>query len=150
MKKFLIISTIILAVFAAGAFIYAQYSDLSDAPEPHADGPESLGLDLPEQNLQSTDQLTVEKDGIQITIDSVERAGGQTVVKLTMDNHVYDLREFDVKNLSGFGGVKPSDYKIADNQVGSHHLEASLIFSGELSGRLVVGLKDDLLFEFDI
>ena len=150
MKKFLIISIIILAVFAAGAFIYAQYNDLPDAPQPHVNGPAELGLNLPKQNSQPTNQLTSEKDGIQMTIDSVERVSGQTVVKLTMDNHVYDLGEFNVKSLSSLNNVKPSDYKIAGNQVGGHHLEASLVFLGDLRGELVVGLKDDLRFEFDI
>ncbi|MBI4992685.1 MAG: hypothetical protein HZC26_00915 [Candidatus Magasanikbacteria bacterium] len=132
MNKILIILAVILLVFIAGTFIYARYINPSDTPKPPAD------------------QLTVEKEGIQVAVESIERAGGQTVIKLVMDNHVYSLGEFAVKNFSSLNGVRPSDYKIEGDQVGGHHLEADLIFSGELSGKLVVGLKDDLQFEFDI
>ena len=150
MKMFLVISIIILSVFIAGAFIYASYLDLPNTVQPHANGPTELGLNLPEQASQSADQLILEKEGVLITVDNIERVGGRTIVKLTMDNHVYDLGEFDVKNFSRLNGVKSSDYKILGNQVGGHHLEAELVFSGELFGKLVVGMKDDLRFEFDI
>lgn len=148
MKKFLLISSIVLAVFIAGAFIYAQYNNL----------PEPLGLNLLEQNFQPEDLLIAEKEGIQVTVEEVKRENNQTVVKLTMDNHVYNLSEFDIKNFSSLNGVKPSAYQILGDQVGGpaspsqggHHLEASLIFPGELDGKLIVGFKDDLKFEFDL
>ena len=150
MKKFLIVSAIVLAVFIAGAFIYAQYGSLPDEPEPHAGGPESFSLNLPEQNSKPADLLTAEKEGIQVVVEEVKRENGQAIIKLVMDNHLYDLGEFAVKELSSLDGVKASDYQISGDQVGGHHLEASLIFPGELFGQLFVGLKDDLRFEFEI
>ena len=150
MKKILIVSVVVLIIFILGTFIYARYTGLPDAPQPHVNGPAGLGLNLPEQDSQPADQLILEKEGVEVAVESVERVGGQTVIKLVMDNHVYDLGEFDIKNLSNLNGVKSSDYKILGNQVGGHHLEAELVFSGELFGKLVVGMKDDLRFEIDI
>lgn len=143
MKKFLIIVSIILTVFIASVFIYTQYSSLPPVPE-------SLGLNFPEQNSKPTVLLTDEKEGIQVTVEEVERANNETVVMLVMDNHVYDLGRFDLKILSSLNGVRPNDYQILGDQVGGHHLEASLFFPGELWGKLIIGMKDDLQFEFDL
>lgn len=138
MKKILIISTVVLVVFIVGAFIYSRYADLPEAPT------QSL------QPPQSASQLTLEKQGIEVAVESVERSADQTVVRLAMNNHAYDLNEFNIKGFSSLNGVPASDYKILGDQVGGHHLEADLIFPGELSGKLIVGMKEDLSFEFDL
>lgn len=150
MKKFLIVSVIVLLALIVGAFIYARYADLSNTPQPKVGGLAGSDLKLSKQNLQPADQLTLEKQGIQVTVESVERVGGQTIVRLAMDNHAYDLNEFDVKGVSSLDGVSASDYGVLGDQIGGHHLEADLIFPGELFGRLVVGMKEGLLFEFDL
>lgn len=150
MKKILIVVVIVLTVFIIGAFIYIRYFNLPDAPQPRVNGPAELGLDLPEQNSQAEDLLTAEKEGIQVTVDEVKRENNQTIIKLTMDNHVYNLGEFDLKNLSSLNGIKPSAYQILGDQSGGHHLEADIVFPGELSGKLMVGMKDDLVFEFNL
>lgn len=145
MKKILIISAAVLAVFIAGEFIYSRYTDLPEAPTQSSQPP------------QPASQLTSEKQGIEVTVESVERSAGQTIVRLAMNNHAYDLNEFGIKGLSSLNGVPVSDYKVLGDQVGGpassaggHHLEVDLIFPGELSGKLIVGMKEGLSFEFDL
>ncbi|MBI4427286.1 MAG: hypothetical protein HY569_02290 [Candidatus Magasanikbacteria bacterium] len=155
MKKNLVILAIIVTMFIIGAFVYTRAGT-----KPQTNGSVESSSNSPEQGSQSPDQLTVEKDGIQVAVEEVKRENNRTIIKLAMDNHVYNLADFAVKDFSSLNGVQPDGYNIEGDQVGGpaspvaqqggHHLEVSLVFPGELYGRLLVGLKSDLQFEFDI
>ena len=89
-------------------------------------------------------------DGIEIAIDSIKREKAQTTLNVVMNNHRYNLGEFDVKKFSSWDGKSPVSYTILGNQVGGHHITANLVFPGEPKGKLVIGLNQDILFTFDI
>ena len=98
----------------------------------------------------AVDTLTDSQDGIDITINSIEKKDGKTVINLLLNNHVYDLSKMDAKFGSSLAGVKSNDYKIIDSATGGHHVQSQLIFDGDLSGPLTIKLNDSLIFNFTI
>jgi len=98
--------------------------------------------------------LTDFQQGVEITVENVEKKQGQTIIELALNNHIYDLSQFDLKNSSTLAGKEPSQYTISNPVSGGHHLSAELIFTEELSGLLKIILNisvDEVLtFNFNI
>lgn len=90
------------------------------------------------------------KKGVSVEITKVSQEQGKTVVELSMSNHRYDLSQMNVKEFSSLSGVKPERYEIKNSRIGGHHVKAELVFNKKLSGQLILGLKNDLLFEFNL
>ena len=95
-------------------------------------------------------KYSVYKKGVSVEITKVSREQGKTVVELSMNNHRYDLSQMNVKEFSSLAGIKPEQFQIKDSRTGGHHIKAELTFSKEPSGLLIIGLKNDLLFEFEL
>lgn len=100
-----------------------------------------------ENNVEPT--LSASQNGVTVSVKSVKREGGKTLVEFTADNHVFDLSTLDVKSQSKLAGVAPSDYSIQETG-GGHHLSATLVFDGSLSGPLIIGFNKDLIFNLAI
>lgn len=94
--------------------------------------------------------LSASQKGVDLTIDNIKRENNQTIIELSLNNHIYDLSQMDAKSRSSLAGVSPSDYKIIDSASGGHHLQAQMIFNGNLTGPLVINLGDLLTFNFNI
>lgn len=90
------------------------------------------------------------QDGVDVTVEDVKKENGKTIVKLTLSNHRYDLSVMDAKSKSNFSGVKPVEYIIKSSAMGGHHIQAEMVFDGEVSGLLVVGLDESLVFNFNL
>lgn len=107
-------------------------------------------LDGAEQAEQTVPALESEKNGITVTVENVRKTDGQTSIALTIDNHLYDVSQMDVAGLSSLNGEKSVDYQVLEITMGGHHVKADIVFPGEASGNLVIGLKPDLSFDFQI
>src|SRR3989344_2069656 len=123
---------------------------------------ESVGSPLIPNNVLNSSQsqkisftpLTDFQQGVEITVENAEKKQGQTIIELALNNHLYDLSNFDLKNSSTLAGKKPSQYVILDPVSGGHHLSAELSFADELSGPLTIILNisanEALTFNFNI
>jgi hypothetical protein len=90
------------------------------------------------------------KQGISVEITKVERKQGKTIIELSMSNHMYDLSQMKVKELSSLTGIKPERYEVKSSRMGGHHVKSEIVFNKELSGLLIIGLSKDLTFEFTL
>lgn len=143
MKKFLIISSIVVALFIIVAFSYSNAKNSSELPH---DGSSQTALDqLPEQV-----EMVDSKDGIDVSVDEIKRENGQTILSLGINNHVEDYSQVDLKERSELAGVKPIKYTVDDAASGGHHVSSELVFAGNLSGPLTIKLTDELVFNINI
>jgi len=94
--------------------------------------------------------LSASQKGVDLTISGVKRENNQTIIELSLNNHVYDLSQLEVKSQSRLAGVSPSDYRIINSASGGHHVEAQMVFPGNLTGALVIKFGDLLTFNFNI
>lgn len=90
------------------------------------------------------------QDGVDVMVEDVKKENGKTIVKLVLNNHRYDLLAMDVKSNSNFSGVKPVEYIIESSAMGGHHVQAKMVFNGDLSGLLVIDLNGSLVFNFNL
>jgi len=134
---------LLIAVIALWAGLFNQNNKkttiVTNANEAIADNRESV-----------PNPLTLAKDGIEVTIDQVRKENGQTIIDLSLNNHIYDLSTFTIEERSSLAGQKPSDYQMLNAESGGHHLQAIMTFTGELSGQLIVGLTETINFTFNI
>lgn len=139
MSKKLIGFFLIIIVIFIGAFLYNN--DLQNHYE------DTLNYESIEVEQK---ELTDSKDGVTVTVTDVKIQNGKTIAMITLNNHVYDISSMDVENLSSFSDMKPSNYKILSKKMGGHHVESEMTFDEELSGELIIGLNDDLVFNFNV
>ena len=143
MKKFLIISSIVVGLFVVTAFSYSRAKNSSQLPHngliPIAASP------LPEPV-----EMVDSKDGVDISVDEVKRENGQTILAIGINNHVEDYSQVDLKVRSDLAGVKPIKYVVDDSASGGHHVSAELVFAGDLSGLLTIKLTDELVFNINV
>src|SRR3989338_8322968 len=71
------------------------------------------------------------------TVDAVAREGGTTRVRLSLNNHQYDMTDPGIRERSSLEGVVPAAYEVLSGQGGGHHVTADLVFDGDLNGDLV-------------
>ncbi len=102
------------------------------------------------EKTAETVSLSDSKDGVTVEISDLRFEDGKTIAILTMNNHIYDISSMDVEGLSSFANKKPLSYKILNTKMGGHHVESEITFEGKLSGNLVIGLNEDLIFNFKI
>ncbi len=107
----------------------------------------------PKQEVQEKivdDSFSESKDGFIVQVRNIEQIDEKTVMILMLDNHRYDISQMDVTGLSSLAGVRATDYQIVETAMGGHHVQAKITFPGELFGELIIGLKTDLSFNFDL
>jgi len=96
------------------------------------------------------DSFTESKDGFVVQVRNIEQTDEKTVMILMLDNHRYDISQMDVADLSSLNGVNASDYEIVESGMGGHHVQATITFPTKVLGELIVGLKSDLSFNFNL
>ncbi|OGY49554.1 MAG: hypothetical protein A3B89_01740 [Candidatus Buchananbacteria bacterium RIFCSPHIGHO2_02_FULL_40_13] len=147
MKKLIIALPILLGVAA----IILLLAVILKAPAPQTAVSSS---NFPAGNLIDSqpgpEVLSASQKGVDLTINRVKRENDQTVIELALNNHVYDLSKLEVKSQSSLAGINPSGYRIINSASGGHHLEAQMVFPGNLSGALVIKFGDLLVFNFNI
>ncbi len=149
MKKIIIIiPVVLLAIAFIFLLVIAPWSNTSQSNP--AVSKVGLQSDGPISNQTASAQLSDSKDGVDLAIDNIKRENNQTIIDLTLNNHVYDLSKMEAKDSSTLAGVKPSDYKIINSARGGHHIQSQIIFNGSLSGQLIIKLNDSLVFNFNI
>jgi len=122
----------------------------SSNPAETADGARasaSQTVPAPQEN-EAVKRMEKTIQGIDIAVQNVEREDAITAITLLMNNHVYNLEDFEVKNFSSLDGKAPKEYSVLSSGMGGHHITAKLIFPGDLYGKLVVGLSDSMLVDF--
>lgn len=107
-------------------------------------------LNKPTSNQTASTLLSDSKNGVDLAIDNIKKENNQTIINLSINNHVYDLSQFDASKNSSLAGIKPSSYKIINSASGGHHVQSQIIFTGNLSGLLIIKLNDSLVFNFTI
>src|SRR3989344_1719547 len=95
------------------------------------------------QPVETQSKLSASANGITVDLVSVSRQNNQTVVEVAMNNHVYDLTKFELAPKTTLAGQKLVGSEIVQSGAGGHHLSVRLIFAGELTGPLTVGLGND-------
>ena len=113
---------------------------------------DSLGLKTANNqvNPAPTAKPSDSADGITITIENITRQNGKTVVEIAMNNHSYDLSSFDIYSRTKLSGVPLSNYRIIQSGSGGHHVYGELTFNQELAGQLIIGLGQNLTFNFNL
>ncbi len=132
---------IILLIITSG-FVLAGCAHTEEATLP-TDGKKEV-------NLDKAAPLSKTQDGIEVVVENILRQDNKTIIELTLNNHQYDLSEMDIKKFSSFNSSKPTDYAVKSLGMGGHHVEAEIVFDGELFGDLVIGLNENLEFSFII
>lgn len=142
MKKLIIIPILFFAIFLSGC---VNSKTASSDPEPS-----TTLVNKPSSSQVTFSPISDSQDGVDVTVEGIRKENGKTTIELTLSNHRYDLADMDTKNRSSFSEVKPSEYNIISSAMGGHHVEAEMIFDGELSGSLTISLDDSLVFNFNI
>lgn len=93
----------------------------------------------PAQPLRS-----VSGSGIDADVLSVLRKDGTTTIRLSLNNHQYNLADPELASRTTFDGVPPSEWRILSSGSGGHHAEVEAIFDGERTGDLVLGVTQDI------
>ncbi len=141
MKKLIIIAISALALTACStAYSSGKTKNVGQSPVTEAN----------QTNKTLVRSLSEEKDGVTVEIQNIQKANDQTTLTVVMTNHTYNLADMDVDGLSSFNGIKPTSYTIQKTLMGGHHVTADLAFQGEQSGKLTIGLNDELIFNFNI
>lgn len=146
MKKIIIIPILFLASFLV-IFLIGRIND--KAPSSVLEQPASA-INKSLEAETSFSSINGDQDGVEVTVEDIRKENGKTIIKLALSNHRYDLSSFDAKGQSDFSGIRPSEYIIKSSAMGGHHVEAEMIFAGDLVGRLTIGLSDTLTFDFYI
>lgn len=111
----------------------------ASAPSPATDTPAS---DAPAPaNTQSA-------DGVDITVEHVERRGAETAVTVAMNNHRYDLSDPAIASRSFLDGMPAAQFNILETSSGGHHARAIFVFSST-GTRLLIGVTEDVVVEFE-
>lgn len=145
LKKILIISSVLLTLFIAGKLYFSRSQFL-----PHVFTAAQTTNQAVQEPASPADELLQSKDGVDVSVDEVKRENNQTILSLSINNHVQDYSQVDLKNQSDLAGIKPIKYTVDSAASGGHHLESELVFAGNLSGLLTIRLTDELTFNFDI
>lgn len=142
MKKLIIIPILFFIILLSGCANNKPVSADLKSPAP------SVNNSLPAET--SFSPISNSQAGVEVTVENVKKEAGRTVIELDMNNHRYDLAAMDTKNRSSFSGVKPNEYIVKNSTMGGHHIQAEMVFAGELSGPLIISLDDSLIFNFNI
>ena len=137
-----LIITLVLSALVTAGCVRSQAQTSSDNTERAA---KALA-----QPVETQSKLSASANGITVDLVSVSRQNNQTVVEVAMNNHVYDLTSFDLSPKTTLAGQPLASYEFIGSATGGHHLGARLIFAGELSGPLTVGLGDDFVFNLTV
>lgn len=105
---------------------------------------------LNKENITSQKTLSDTIDGIDLEISNIETINGQTIMNLDLSNHAYDISQMDIKNLSSLNGKQAITYTIENTKMGGHHIEAQIVFTGEAKGVLIIGLNEDIIFNYNL
>ena len=149
MKKIIIITPIILLVIVF-IFLLVIVSSSNNGQSNSVVAKAGLQANKPTSSQTASTLLSDSKNGVDLVIDNIKKENNQTIIDLSLNNHVYDLSPMDVGGGSSLAGVNPNSYKIINSGSGGHHLQAQMIFNGNLSGSLVIKLNDSLVFNFTI
>lgn len=137
MKRIIIIPILFFTILLGGC-VNNELPSVSPDTQTSAPGPVKSTFNV----------LSESQDGIEVTVEDIRKENGKTIVELAMNNHRYDLGAMDTENRSSFSGNKPSEYNIITSAMGGHHVQAEMIFAGELAGSLTIGLDENLIFDF--
>lgn len=144
-KKILIISSVSAALFIVLSFGYSRAKFSSTQSHNSADQTQTT-VSQPQEQAEMVDS----QGGVDVSVDEVKRADGQTVLSLGINNHVEDYSQVDLQARSELAGVKPVKYIVDNAASGGHHVSSQLIFSGNLSGLLTIRLTNDLVFSINV
>ncbi|GMU25705.1 hypothetical protein KJZ71_04790 [Patescibacteria group bacterium] len=138
--------------FILGSILTAliAISVLGQASPPPANAPSNDAFPAGTADVLIAEPPLVSQNGIDVSIDQVERADGVTRVIFYADNHRYDLSTLDARPYSLLADQQPIGYALEDGGAGGHHIRGILTFAGDLRGRLRIGLSEDLIFSFRI
>lgn len=88
------------------------------------------------------------QDGVDIIVEAILAKNDRTTVTVSMTNHMYDLSDPSVQDRSSFGGQPVITYTVLSTQMGGHHVESELVFSGSPNGDLIISPTPELSFTF--
>lgn len=94
--------------------------------------------------------LSQEKNGIEVSIDTVEQRGETTVLKLTLNNHQFDLSQDAIYDNATLGGVPSQSHTfLGEPSGGGHHAEVEVVFPLATEGQFIIAPTQDAVFTFD-
>ena len=79
-----------------------------------------------------------------VDVISVARREGTTTLRLSLNNHQYDLSDPAIAARSSLAGTAPASWKILSSGSGGHHAEVEAVFEGEKTGDLLLRITDTL------
>lgn len=91
-----------------------------------------------------------EKNDIEISIDAVEQRGDTTVLKLTMNNHQFDLSQDAIYDNATLNGLPSQSHAfLGEPSGGGHHAEVEVVFPTTTEGSFTIAPTQDAVFTFD-
>lgn len=91
-----------------------------------------------------------EKDGIEISINAIEQRGDTTVLKLTLNNHQFDLSQDAIYNNATLNGMPSQSHTfLGEPSGGGHHVEVEVLFPLATEGSFSIAPTQDAVFAFD-
>ncbi|MCR4314112.1 MAG: hypothetical protein NUV84_02605 [Candidatus Uhrbacteria bacterium] len=91
-----------------------------------------------------------EKSGIEISIEAVEQRGNTTVLKLTMNNHQFDLSQDEIYDNATLNGARSQSHAfLGEPSGGGHHAEVEVVFPLATEGSFTIAPTQDAVFSFD-
>lgn len=139
MKKINFLILLLISILALGGCSKKNQNKLSESNLLEINQPQAA-INLPAQTVS----------GITAQVQEVTKQGGKTFVKVSMDNHQYDLAGFDIFSQTNLAGAPLAVFRVIESGSGGHHLKAELMFNGELSGKLILALGKDYIFDFNL
>ncbi len=144
MKKFLIISSAVVALFIVAAFGYSRAKNSSQQPRNNSTN--QTPIKQPEEIAPMVDS----SGGVDVSVDTIKRENNQTILTIGINNHVEDYSQVDLQKRSELAGIKPTKYTVDTSASGGHHVSGELVFTGNLPGLLTIRLTDDLVFNINV
>ncbi|MBI4437426.1 hypothetical protein HY631_00550 [Candidatus Uhrbacteria bacterium] len=89
------------------------------------------------------------KDGIDVTVASIDQREDATVLTLDMNNHRIDLSEVAIYEQATLNGTPSNSYTFLVNGAGGHHVKVELAFPATDTGTFTITPDAETVFTFD-
>ena len=94
-------------------------------------------------------KLSLDKNGINLSIEDIIQSDDETTIKLSMSNHQYDLSEEQIFKDARLNEMPMKAFKILKNNMGGHHVEAEIAFAKTEEGVFRITPAPEAEFIFD-
>ncbi|MFA4845215.1 MAG: hypothetical protein WC654_01505 [Patescibacteria group bacterium] len=145
MKHFLII----LLTAVSGIVAVSLFTRPNQAPQDSTDTDVVVQQAVVDVGKATTNTFSQSENGIEVIITDLIQLEDSTVIKLTLDNHQYDLNQETIYEGALLDGAPVQSFTILSKASGGHHVEVELVFRAREAGAFVITPVAGTTFTFD-